>query len=204
MIVTGTEPCGKTKFRIYLDGEPAFVLYKGEVKKLCMQEGREITREEIERIFSDILYKRARLRAMHLLEDMDRTESGLREKLRQNEYPDEVIEKAMGYVRSYGYIDDVRYAENFILSRSSTKSRKEIEALLLKKGVSKENINKAFSCGFTEDGEQEAIRNILRKKRFDPEKCDREQLRKMYGYLARKGFRYDTIRQVIQNADENA
>ena len=37
----------------------------------------------------------------------------------------------------------------------------------------------------------EAIRKILRKKEFDPNKAEEAQMQKIYGYLGRKGFRYD-------------
>lgn len=204
MTVTRTEPCGKTKYRIYLDGEPAFILYKGEMKKLDIREGQSISRETEERIRSEILFRRAKLRTMHLLEDMDRTETELRDKLSQGEYPDDVIEKAIDYVSSFGYIDDVRYAENYILGRKDLKSRREIRAVLAKKGISGEDIEQAFSACYSEDSEAEAVRRILRKRKFSPESADRAQMQKMYGYLARKGFRYEVIRQVIQNADENA
>ena len=204
MTVTRTEPCGKTKYRIYLDGEPAFILYKGEMKKLDIREGQSISRETEEQIRSEILLRRAKLRAMHLLEDMDRTETELRDKLRRGEYPDDVVEKAIDYVSSFGYIDDVRYAENYILGRKDLKSRREIRAVLAKKGISGEDIEQAFSACYSEDSEAEAERSILRKRKFSPESADRAQMQKMYGYLARKGFRYEVIRQVIQNADENA
>lgn len=204
MTVTRVEPCGKTRYRIYLDGESAFILYKGEMKKLGIREGETVSSDILETIYTEILYRRARLRAMHLLEDMDRTEAGLREKLRQGEYPEEISEKVIAYVRSFGYLNDARYAENFILSRKDSKSRREIEAILRKKGVSGADIEQAFSSCYTEEGELEAVRRILRKKRFDPDTADRVQLQKIYGYLARKGFRYEIIRQVIQNPVEDA
>lgn len=49
---------------------------------------------------------------MHLLEDMDRSEAGLREKLKAGLYPEDLIEAAVTYVKSFGYLNDVRYAEN--------------------------------------------------------------------------------------------
>lgn len=204
MTVTQTEPCGKNRCRIYLDGEPAFILYRGEMKRLDIREGAHISGETVETIHSEILYRRARMRAMHLLEDMDRTEAGLREKLRQGEYPVDVIEKAITYVRSFGYLNDARYAENFILSRSTSKSRRELRALLTNKGVSAEDIDRAFAVCYPDDAEQEAVRKILKKKHIDPDTAGKEELHKIYGYLARKGFRYETIRQVIQNDAENA
>ena len=181
MTVTRTEPCGKTKYRIYLDGEPAFILYKGEMKKLDIREGQSISRETEEQIRSEILLRRAKLRAMHLLEDMDRTETELRDKLSRGEYPDDVVEKAIDYVSSFGYIDDVRYAENYILGRKDLKSRREIRAVLAKKGISGEDIEQAFSACYSEDSEAEAVRRILRKRKFSPESADRAQMQKMYG-----------------------
>ena len=204
MTITKIEPVSKTRFQIFLDGKPAFCLYRGELSRYHLVPGAFLEEEAYQKICEEVLVKRAKLRAMHLLEDMDRTEAGLREKLRQGEYPEEVTEKAIAYVRSFGYLNDARYAENFILSRQDTKSRREIEALLIKKGVAREIIDQAFSVCYTENGELEAVRKILRKKRFDPDSADSLQMQKIYGYLARKGFRYETIRQVIQNHAEDA
>ena len=204
MIVTRTESLTKTKYKVDLDGQFAFVLYKGELSRYGVKEGAELTEETVDEIYNTVLLKRAKKRAMHLLEDMDRTEAGLREKLRQGLYPAEIIEKAIDYVRSFGYLNDARYAENFILSRRNSKSRKEIHALLLGKGISDEEISIAFENCYGDQEEQEAVRRILEKKRVDPKTADDREMQKIYGYLARKGFRYETIRQVIQNYNENA
>ena len=71
----------------------------------------------------DVLRK-AKLRALHLLEYMDRTEKGLRQKLEQSGYPTEVVDEAIRYVKSYGYIDDKRYADNYLRTRSNGKGRR--------------------------------------------------------------------------------
>ena len=76
MTVTRIEPLTKIKFKIYLDGSFAFVLYKGELSRFGITAGAEISEETVERIRKEVIFKRARLRAMHLLEDMDRTEAG--------------------------------------------------------------------------------------------------------------------------------
>ncbi|HJA81755.1 MAG TPA: recombination regulator RecX [Candidatus Mediterraneibacter intestinipullorum] len=207
MMVTKIEQLTKTKFKVYLDGKFAFVLYKGELSRFGIREGVEIPEETVGKIRVEVILKRAKLRAMHLLADMDRTEEALREKLRLGLYPADAVEGAVRYVKSFGYLDDARYAENFVRSRQDSKSRKEIQALLLRKGVKAEQIEVAFEACYDEnngDGEQEAIRKILKKKRFSPEECDEPGMQKIYGYLARKGFRYDTVRQVIQNYNENA
>lgn len=207
MIVTKVEPLTKTKFKVYLDGQFAFVLYKGELSRFGIREEEDVPGETVEQIRTAVIFKRAKLRAMHLLEDMDRTEAALREKLRQGLYPADAVDGAVEYVKSFGYLDDARYAENFVRSRQGSKSRKEIRALLMQKGVSPELAEAAFEAccdSGEEDGEAEAIRRILKKKRFDPADADESEMRKIYGHLARKGFRYDTVRQVIQNYNEDA
>ena len=155
MIVTKIEPCTKTKFKIYIDETFKFVLYKGEVSRFGIRIGEEIPPETEEKIRTEVLLKRAKLRAMHLLEDMDRTESALREKLRQGLYPSDVTEAAIEYVKSFGYLDDVRYAENFVRSRQNVKSKKEIGTALLQKGISSEIAKRAMEICYEEMGEEE-------------------------------------------------
>ncbi len=204
MTVTRTEPLTKTKYRIYLDGAFAFVLYKGEMSRYGIREGEEISEETLQRIRAEVLLKRARKRALHLLEDMDRTEASLREKLRQGMYPEDVIDNAVDYVKSFGYLNDARYAENYVRSRMGSKSRMEIRSLLSQKGLSAELIEAAFEACGQREAEQDAIRKILRKKRLDPRTADEAQMQKIYAYLGRRGFSYDAVRQVIQNYSDNA
>ena len=204
MIVTKTEACTRTKYRVWLDGEFAFLLYKGELSRYGIREGEELTGDTVEKIEREVVLKRAKLYAMHLLEDMDRTEAGLREKLRRAMYTEKAVEGAVEYVRSFGYLDDGRFAENFVRSRKNLKSRKEIRALLAQKGVPSEQIEAAFEICYGEEDEQAAAAALLRKKKFDPDSADEDKLRKICAYLGRKGFGYETVRQVIQNYSEDA
>ena len=91
MIVTKVEPLSKTKYKIYLNHQFAFVLYKGELRSYKISDGRELSEEELDEIREKILLKRAKKRAMHLLEDMDRTESALRKKLKAGQYPETAL-----------------------------------------------------------------------------------------------------------------
>ena len=102
MTVTEIEPLSKIRFKVYLDGSFAFVLYKGELSRFSITAGAEISRETVEMIRREVVFKRAKLRAMYLLEDMDRTEAGLREKLRQGLYPEDAAEEAIQNVKSFG------------------------------------------------------------------------------------------------------
>ena len=77
--------------------------------------------------------------------------------------------------------------------------------LLRQKNLSAEKIGWAMEQSYGETGgDQEAILKILQKKRFFENIEDPVKVQKIYGYLARKGFRYEDIRQVVQNNIGNA
>ena len=204
MTVTKIEPVTKSKYKIYLDGQFAFVLYKGELSRYNIEEEGSLEEAQYQKIRNDIVLKRAKLRAMHLLTDMGRTESQLRSKLALGGYPEDIVGEAVEYVKSFGYIDDMEYARSFIESRKDKKSRKELYAALSQKGVEKELIEQAFEECYGNEDSRAAIEAILQKKKYDPRTADHAQTQKILGYLVRKGFHYEDIRQVIQVSEWNA
>lgn len=135
---------------------------------------------------------RAKKRALYLLERMDRTEQQLREKLKSSDYPEEVIEEAIEYVKSFHYLDDERYAENFTRYKKENMSRQQIKQKLMLKGVSKDIIQNAIEEEYDVD-ESIHIRNILEKKHFSYETADEGEFRRVYSYLLRRGFRSNDI-----------
>ena len=153
------------------------------------------TEEKSEEEIKDEI-RRAKLRALHLLTAMDRTEAQLREKL-QVSYCDEVVETAIEYVKSFGYLDDERYVRVYIESKSRTKSRKQIEQeLIFQKGVSREAVARGFEIAEPADI-SEVIRRYMQKRRIDPENCDYEQKQKFFAYMMRKGFQIEDLKMVF-------
>ena len=198
MTVTKIEPLSKTRYKVYLDGQFAFTLYKGELSRYHIAEEAVIDEERYDSL-QQIVIKRAKLRAMHLLSDMGRTESQLRTKLKQGGYAEDATEAAICYVKSFGYINDMEYAKSFIDSRKERKSKKELYAALLQKGVAGELIEQAFEeMDYGGADSRQAIEALMRKKNYDPETADVKETQKMTGYLMRKGFSYQDIRNVLQ------
>lgn len=157
------------------------------------QEELEIEKSEQE-IKDEV--RRAKLRALHLLTAMDRTEANLREKLEAS-YGPKAVEEAVAYVKSYGYLDDERYVRVYIESKSRSKSRKQIEQeLIFKKGVSKEAVQRGFEKAEIADV-QEVIGKYLQKKKIDPKNCDYEQKNKFFAYMMRKGFQIEDLKKVF-------
>ena len=152
-----------------------------------VQKSEEEIKEEV---------RRAKLRALHLLTAMDRTEAQLREKLEVS-YCEQAVEEAVAYVKNYGYLDDERYVKVYIESKSRTKSRKQIEQdLISKKGVSKEAVYRGFEQAQMADV-VEVIQKYMQKKKIDPQTCDYEQKQKFFAYMMRKGFQIEELKMVF-------
>ena len=141
--------------------------------------------------------KQAKLKALSLLNYMDRTEEGLRQKLKEKSYSEEVIEQTLDYVKSFGYINDISYAERYILNKQNSKSRREIYMALSQKGVSREDIECAMESCYESESERDVIRRLCDKKHFSPESSSDIEKQKMYGYLMRKGFHSEEVRKIL-------
>lgn len=183
-----------------LEDGTVWILYKGEIRSYCLKTGMEISEALYHEIQAEVIGKRAKKRALYLLEKMDRTEAGLREKLRQNEYPPEAVDAALEYVKSYHYIDDLRYAKNFIRSHQASRSRKKLQMDLLSKGISKALVEQALEEAY-EGGEAQLILQLLKKRGYDRTKADMKEQRRIYTYLMRKGFRSEDILNAMKCSD---
>ena len=204
MIITEIQEVTKAKVKVFIDYEFAFVLYKGELRTYGICKEKELDEDIYRTIIDEVLTKRAKLRSMHLLKSRDYTRYGLSDKLRKDFYPDEVIEEAISYVMSYGYVDDERYARSYISYAGKTKSRKQIECYLMQKGVSKQDIADAFGELEESDAlgsEESLIQALLVKKHYKRESANIEERRKIIGFLYRKGFSLDKIYKVVGESD---
>ena len=156
--------------------------------------------ETYREILEEVLIKRAKLRTLRLLEQGDRTKKGLENKLEQNGYPPEAVEEAIAYAESFHYIDDKRYAVNYIQNQRGCKGRARIMMELRNKGVSQEDIDFAFQE--TEEGAdtRERIRELIRKKRKSQGTMEEKERQKLYGFLMRRGFASSDILSVLRES----
>lgn len=146
--------------------------------------------------------KKATEKAMALLLHKDRTRFELTDRLKKFGFSSEAINEAMAYVESFGYIDDLRYACNFVSFRRENKSAKEIIYKLREKGVSQEIIEQAMEEEY--QGESDAICRLLEKrlKGRNVSELTREEKEKHMAYLCRKGYSFRAVQCALQSFDE--
>ena len=202
MIVTEIKPVTRQKFQIELDGQPAFVLYKGELSRYHIQKDEELPEEIYEELVGQVLTKRAKLRAMHLLEKMDRTRAELKKKLEQSGYPAKAVEEALEYVESFHYIDDVRYAARYIEFQKSKKGKARLKMELLQKGISAEIVARALEEAEEQMDTKETIRRMFQSKRKGEGPLEEKEKQRLYGFFMRKGFSSSEILSVFREISD--
>lgn len=191
--ITEIKDIGK-KCRIIIDDDIVVQLYKGEVRKLGIKADSQFSNESYNEMYN-ILNKRVRERSLFLLKDMDKTEKQIRDKLKLGDYPEDIINNAIEFLKKYGYVDDIRYAKLYISSKQNSKSIKQIELELYKKGVNKENVSKVLLE--MDLSNEEALNKLIEKiiKKYDLN--DKTQYNKMCRYLLGKGFSYGEIQEAL-------
>lgn len=193
MIITRLEPFNN-RVKIYIDEQFAFLLYKGETKKLNLSENSEISQDTISKIY-DILYNRGKERALYILDNSLKTEKQIREKLQQGLYPELIVEKVVTYLKEYGLINDARFATLYMDYKFSSKSKKQIFQDLILKGVSKDIIEFAFeSCNYSDEY---SIKKLLDKRISKYDLNDPKSVQKLYMYLISKGYSYGDVKKSL-------
>ncbi len=188
----------KTAYKIYIDYNYEFLLYKQDIKVYQLEIAAEITLELYDRIIEDTVFRRAKQKAMAILKYMDRTEKELYSKLKEAHYTDNIIDRTIEYLKEYHYIDDERYASNYIRFRKNTLSSFSIKTKLMHKGINKEVLEKIIAIEYDidmndADPEMLAINKAISKKYKDITDLNYDEKQKLIASLYRKGFDLDKI-----------
>lgn len=143
--------------------------------------------------------KRAAKKAMDLLLQQDRTEKNLRDRLYRAGFSEKASEYAVRYVVHFGYVDDLRYAQNYISLQKGKRSKKELRYKLMERGVPPELAAEAF-LDYEEETECEALRLQLAKRLGGQRLSDMDipARDKVAAYLVRKGYPLPAVRSVMR------
>jgi regulatory protein len=197
MIITKLEEYEKGKTKVYIDEEYRFILYNKDLKCNHIEEQGSISEAVYEDIRINTVLRRAKQKAMAILKFMDRTEQELINKLKMADYTEDIISEVINYIKSYHYIDDMRYAINYIHSKKNNKSKRQIYSELVQKGIDKMYLEQAFNLEY--EDEDIAIKRALAKKNTDICNLTENEKLKLAASLYRKGFQADLIKKYLNN-----
>ena len=136
----------------------------------------------------------------------------------QTEYEQIIKEKrelTRKYSRCLDELNDEQYMRMRLhgmyqdLIRENDRMRNQLHNLNFNKRNStstadKDLIDAAFEECYDREDSQNAIAELMRKKKFCAETATDKEKQKIYAFLMRKGFSYEDIRQVIQVSGWNA
>lgn len=132
-----------------------------------------------------------RKKAMSLLNQRDRTEWELKDRLKNAGFPEEEVADAISYVRGFHYIDDFRYAVHFAEVYRESRSIRRITQDLKRKHVPEEYIDTALEQIAFDDSI--ALKKELKKRLKGKTELTEQEKQKIAAGLYRKGFRTSDI-----------
>jgi regulatory protein len=190
---------------IYVDGARAFEVSAVVAEGDKLRAGDRLSSEAIQTLLAKDAPFRARERALRLIALRDRSCHEVLSRLRDAGFDDEVAAQTVEWLRDLGYLDDSRFTSHYISEKQrSGWGERRIAAELTRLGVDRqlarqalEDVRSAMSVDEAA-GEGMAAVLALSRRRFaaqfatDPDAA----ARRLAGFLARRGFDWDTIRRV--------
>lgn len=146
----------------------------------------------------------ARQAALRLLAVRPRSAAELARRLRMKGYGAEIGEEVIARLREQGLIDDAAFAGSLVRDRVRLRPQgaRRMAGELRAKGVDEQTARAAIheTLGDEETDETELARRAAAKWRPRPGEEPATARRRLHGFLARRGFDGDVIREVVDEA----
>jgi regulatory protein len=179
---------------IQLDGETVEHLLAREPVEACaLREGTALGDKEWAELRSLGRRRLAFERALASLARRSHTTHELRQRLTKQFQPDE-IDPAIERLIELGYLNDSRWATEFVEARRHRFGGRRLRQELARRGVARETVEVA--TGDLDDASAAiavARRRLPALRRLDPE----QRKRRLYGYLQRRGFGHDATQRAL-------
>ena len=205
--------------QLFLDGAPFVVIHASLVEKFGLRIGLEIEAAVIEKIIAADEVMRAKNLALKLLrEEKDNattdkiegsastlkpkiyTKSEMERQLEREGFSPDAIETSIAELIRSGHIRDRKYAENWIVRRQKSNPRGKtlLKRELVDKGIDRETAEQVIATVETEDETKVALEIAQKRAKQYKRLPTHVAKRRLHGFLARRGFGSDVVRQVLE------
>jgi regulatory protein len=149
-------------------------------------------------------YEKTFDRALNLLSYKPRSLAEMRARLMEKDWAEEsVVDQVIARLEELGYLNDEEFAANFANSRLTVKpiGRSRLRHDLRRKKLPSETIENALDEAYEQQSEEELIdRAIGKRVRLKGAPATREEAKKLFDYLIRRGFSYDLVIRKVREA----
>jgi regulatory protein len=212
MIITGLSSQIKDKNRVnvMVDGKYRFSLDISQVIDLRLRIGRDYTDEELTELETESLFGKVYGRALEYclmrLHSSKEVRDYLYRKTRDTQtktgdmkkgVPAEITTRVYDRLLEKGYVDDEKFARNWIENRNLAKgmSSRKLQSELMVKGVELTIITQLLRESLRSDSDELAKVVAKKRARYTDDK-------KFTMYLVRQGFSYDEIKKALLSGDD--
>jgi regulatory protein len=128
----------------------------------------------------------------------------MRSRLMEKDWAEEaVVDQVIARLEELGYLNDEQFAANFASSRLTAKpiGRTRLRRDMQRKKLSSETIESALDEAYDQQSEEELIERAINKRiRLKGVPTTREETKKLFDYLIRRGFSYDLVIRKVREA----
>ncbi len=166
-----------------------------------LRKGMEISEDEADGLIYKNDLRRARERALYLMESRDHSYSELFDKLEIN-YSEDICFEVCTRLAELGIINDRRYAEKLCRKLYETKKygSYRVKQEMRLKGIPAEIIDEVMEEFSEDDDSFERLERLVEQK-YERYLVDRKGVNKVKNALARMGYSYGEIKEVLDLYD---
>lgn len=189
---------------VFVDGEFLLGLDREVIFLLGLKVGQQVDRATLQRAALEEEWKRAKDDALAFLSAQARTRKQVADKLLRRGYESETVERVLGLLTEYQWVDDAAFTKSFARSRATARKpvgKRRLVQELRQKGVAPETIREHIGEALAgvdplEEASRAAADRLRRLTRVDRAAAQR----RLMGFLQRQGYDFDTVRQAVQRA----
>jgi regulatory protein len=194
------------RFEVLVEGKRFATLSLDVIERLGLVVGGTVAGAE-ERIAHEAAAIKVYDRALTMLAFRARSSAELARSLVRKGEPKELADRAVARLQEQGLLNDAAFAESFTRAKvlGAQQSKRRVQQGLARKGVARSITDEAIATVFEEEGvdQREVVEQAARKKlrslmRLDPV----VRRRRLYAFLARRGYDGEDIRVAMQAVGE--
>lgn len=185
------------RVNIYLNGEFAFGLSR--FVAAWLEPGRKLSEAEIRKLQEDDTYEVAIQKAVQFINHRPRSIEETRRRLKEKGFDNAVIETTLQKLIDQRWLDDLDFSRQWIENRNTFRPRSDrlLSYELRQKGVAENIITQALE-EYGGDENELAYQAGIKKARQCRQETRLDFLKKVGGYLGRRGFHYGIVKPTVE------
>jgi regulatory protein len=207
-VISGIVPATRQpgRFAVLVDGEIIATLSLDVIERLQLAVGRDVA-DLIDHIAMEAAQLKVYDRALNMLAFRARSSDELSRALVRKGEEKVHVDKAIERMREQGLLDDSAFAQSFARAKvlGANQSRRRVQQQLARKGVARDVTDAAIDVVFEEEGvDQRAIVETAARKKMRSLRTlePAVRTRRLYAFLARRGYEIDDIRHAMSTVGE--